>query len=186
MRDEPDISYEISTDRDDYDDYARMFPNLRAIRHNGQIKFMRITNTLSDWNYDQPLDVVDIVHNTSLVGDNDLKPDAKATPLGTLILRDGTPLPSNMVYADLKPYRREKPDAVWLTYALRHFSGIENLVLHLRLKDNDGRGLVKEKTPLQILRSEEWPALKRVEVRFVMPYAYGSRDVCMLVGALNN
>lgn len=180
VRSEPDTSYEISTDRDDYDDYARMFPNLRAIRHHGQIKLMRITNNLSDWNYDHPLAVVDIVHGTSLVGDNDLKPDAKPTPLTTLILRDGTALPSDMVYADLKPYRREKPDAVWLTYALRHFSGIEILVLHLRLKD-DGPLLEREKTPLRILRGEEWPALKRIEVRFVMPYAYGARDVCMLV-----
>lgn len=159
-----------------------MFPNLRAIRHHGQIKLIRVLNKPSDWNYDHPLDVVDMLHTSSLVGDNDLKQDAKPAPLDSLILRDGTAVPSDMVYADLTPYRREKPHAVWLTYALRHFVGIENLVLHLRLKDESSAQVAeKEKTPLRILRKEEWPALKTVEFRFAMPYAYGSRDICMLV-----
>lgn len=159
-----------------------MFPNLRAIRHHGQIKLLRVLNKPSDWNYDHPLDVVDMLHTTSLVGDNDLKLNSKPALLDTLILRDGTAVPSDMVYADLTPYRREKPNAVWLTYALRHFVGIENLVLHLRLKDESSAQVAaQEKMPLRILRKEEWPTLKTVEFRFAMPYAYGSRDICMLV-----
>lgn len=182
VRAEPERSFEISTERDDYDDYARMFPNLRAIRHHGQIKLLRVLNKPSDWNYDHPLDVVDMLHTSSLVGDNDLKPDSKPASLDTLILRDGTAVLSEMVYADLTPYRREKPNAVWLTYALRHFVGIENLVMHLRLKDESSAQVAeKEKTPLRILRKEEWPALKTVEFRYAMPYAYGNRDICMLV-----
>lgn len=180
VRTETDISFEISTDRDDYDDYARLFPNLRAIRHHGQIKRLRITSNLSDYTYDHPLEVVDMVHSTSLVGDNDLKPDTKPTPLKTLILRDGQALPTDMVYADLKPYRRDKPDATWLTHALAHFTGIENLVLHLRLKD-DASLVEREKTPLRVLRGVELPVLKRIELHFVLPYAYGARDVSMLV-----
>lgn len=124
-----------------------------------------------------------------------MPPGVEPTPVDTLILRDGYNEPTAMLYDEAAPILNATSRLGHVTYLARHFKNVRNLVLQLIIKDcsnededdfyddteDEDDTLLREKTPLRVLLRDDFPLLQSIEFRFRVPYAYGNRDICLLV-----
>lgn len=181
--------------RTDYRPLLKAFPRLRAIKHYGLTRPLRLPTGFSTWNIPFALQVLDIFHSSSLFEEKLLPPGVEPTPVDTLILRDGYNEPTAMLYDEAAPILNATSRLGHVTYLARHFKNVRNLVLQLIIKDcsnededdfyddteDEDDTLLREKTPLRVLLRDDFPLLQSIEFRFRVPYAYGNRDICLLV-----
>jgi hypothetical protein len=181
-----------SGERTDYTPILKAFPRLRAVKHYGQTE-SEITTGFSKWDFPNPLQVLDVRHSSSMFEEKLLPPDVAPTSVHTLILRDNG---YDDVQEEVMIYEEPPSHKLgFITYLARHLKGVRTLILDLALadyaraeidrdyddSDDDELSIQVEKTPLRGLLKEDWPDLEEIEFRFLVPYAFGERDICPLV-----